>query len=79
MAKRKIYVEPATHMQNVINTYSGVYSIYVIRHGIQEILQTCVSAEAAERAGVAWQLRLFKEKVYVEQIFCKHSTYKIVL
>ncbi len=79
MAKRKTLIEPATHMQCVINTYSGVYSIYVIRRGIQEILQTCVSAESAERAGVAWQLRLFKEKVYVEQIFCKHSTYKIVL
>lgn len=61
-------------LKSCVKTYSGVYTGYIVRHGIQEILFTCQSSSEADK--LCKEFSATYSGIYVEQVFTAHTTYR---
>lgn len=64
-------------LKSCVKTYSCVFSIYVIEYGIQVVLATTTTREEVEK--LCKEFAPFHRKIYVENVFIAHQTYRFKL
>lgn len=64
-------------LRSCVKTYSNVFSIYVIEYGIQVVLATTTKREEVEK--LCKEFAPFHRKIYVENVFTAHQTYRFKL
>lgn len=64
-------------LKSCVKTYSNVFSIYTVEYGYQVILATTTNRDEVEN--LCKEFSATNRKIYVENVFTAHQTYRYKL